>query len=177
MIRGRYVCHVLPVSRDFVQRDEAGAVVNAGAAATVNARVAATNRLLDETLSLMCRVLPITMDADDPLLYAADGLHLSSAGYERLSSQLLEHVPSLAAAVHATRRDSERHTDVSEERRAALERQHAALAEDAPPPLRGMPPANQMRAHLQARQAHAHLLQEWRSSLSGAERRYVTTLR
>ena len=43
------VCHVLPVSRDFVQRDEAGAVVDAGAAATVNARVAATNRQLDET--------------------------------------------------------------------------------------------------------------------------------
>ena len=168
------VCHVLPVSRDFVQRDE----VDAGGAATVNARVAATNRLLDETLSLMCRVLPITMDADDPLLYAADGLHLSSAGYERLSSQVLELLPSLAAVVHATRRDdSERHIDVSEERRAALERQHAALAEDAPPPLRGMPPSDQMRAHLQARQAHAHLLQEWRTSLTDAERRYVASLR
>ena len=118
------------------------------------------------------------MDADDPLLYAADGLHLSSAGYERLSSQLLELLPSLAAAVHATRRDdSERHTDVSEERRAVLERQHAALAEDAPPPLRGMPPSDQMRGHLQARQAHAHLLQEWRAALSDAERRYVATLR
>lgn len=174
------VCHVLPVSRDFVQRDEAGAMVDAGAAATVNARVAATNRLLDETLSLMCRVLPITMDADDPLLYAADGLHLSSAGYERLSSQVLELLPSLSTVVHvhATRRhDSERHTDVPEERRAALERQHAALAEDAPPPLRGMPQPDQMRAHLQARQAHAHQLQEWRAALTDAERRYVATLR
>ena len=118
------------------------------------------------------------MDADDPLLYAADGLHLSSAGYERLSSQVLELLPSLAAVVHATRRDdSERHTDVSEERRAALEWQHAALAEDAPPPLRGMPQPDQMRAHLQARQAHAHRLQEWRAALTDAERRYVATLR
>ena len=98
--------------------------------------------------------------------------------YVPWSSQLLELLPSLAAAVHATRRDdSATHTDVPEERRAALERQHAALAEDAPPPLRGMPPADQMRAHLQARQAHAHQLQEWRAALTEAERRYVATLR
>jgi hypothetical protein len=118
------------------------------------------------------------MESDDPLLYAADGLHLSSAGYERLSSQLLELLPSLAAAVRTARRDdSATHTDVPEERRAALESQHAALAEDAPPPLRGMPQPDQMRAHLQARQAHAHRLQEWRAALTDAERRYVATLR
>ena len=129
------VCHVLPVSRDFVQRDEAGAVVDAGAAATVNARVAATNRQLD-ALSGVCassrtRWTPTTR------LYAADGLHLSSAGYERLSSQAAR---ARSRWRRRSRNPPRRQRTPTCPSRAALEQQHAALAEDAatssPPPTR-----------------------------------------